>query len=125
MVPPSSRPASIGSSTIPKPPPAWGGTEESTSVATSPGTSSWRAFAARSGSNLRLVQFASDLVYGDAASIDTVGWYHTFRRAGVEAPIYARHFDVHHAAICQPLSAYRHQPGDVIFFHYTTWTETA
>src|SRR5207249_3718859 len=120
---PSSRPASTTWSTTPTKPPAWGATEESTSAATSPGTSSWRDFVARSGSSRRLVQFASDMVYGDAASIDAVGWHRTFRAAGAEAPVYARHFDRHHAAICQPFSAYRHRPGDVIFFHYTTWTE--
>lgn len=65
------------------------------------------------------------MVYGDAATIDAMGWRRTFREAGFEAPIYARHHDAHHDAVCQPLGAYRHRPDDLIIFHYTAWSETA
>src|SRR5262245_56143164 len=105
----SSPPASTISSAIRTRPSGWAGTEVTTSVATSTGTSSWRDFAERSGSELRLVQFVSDLVYGDAASIDCVGWHDTFTRAGIDSPVYARHFDAHHAPICRKLDAYRAQ----------------
>lgn len=87
--------------------------------------SSWREFAARSASSRRLVQFISDLVYGDAASTDLVRWRETFHTAGFEAPVYARRFDEHHAHLCQPLESYAPHPGDVVIFHYTAWTETA
>jgi L-malate glycosyltransferase len=46
-------------------------------------------------------------------------------RAGIEAPIYAHHFDRHHAAICQPLDAYAPRRHDLLLFHYTTWTPAA
>src|SRR5205823_3813011 len=105
--------------------PAWARTEGPTSVATSTGTSSWRDFAARWPSDLRLVQFISDLVFGDAASIDCARWRDTFVRAGIEAPLHAHRFDARHAAICQPLDAYQARPNDVVLFHYTTWTPAA
>src|SRR6266540_627149 len=107
MAPTSWARRSSGFSRTPRRPAGWAGTEESTSVATSTGASSWRAFAARSGSDLRLVQFTSDLVYGDAASIDLVLWRETFRAAGIEAPVFAHRHDAHHAAFCRPLGAYR------------------
>src|SRR5438270_13358571 len=116
----SSPPASTSSSTTPTWPPGWAATEETMSAATSAGTSSWRDFAARSGSDLRLVQFGSDVVYGDAATMDTVGWRETFVRAGIPTATYARRIDAHHAAFCEPLEAYQHRAGDVILFHYTT-----
>ena len=76
-------------------------------------------------SDTRLVQFTSDLVFGDAASIDTVQWRNTFVAAGLDAPIYARRFDEHHSAVCEDLERYEHRPNDLILFHYTTWTESA
>lgn len=76
-------------------------------------------------SDTRVVQFTSDLVFGDAASIDTVQWRNTFVAAGLKAPIYARRFDEHHRAICENLQRYEHRPNDIILFHYTTWTESA
>lgn len=64
-------------------------------------------------------------MYADAASTDAVSWLRTFERAGIQSRLYARRFDEHHTALCEPLSAYKHRPGDVIVCHYTTWSETA
>ena len=89
------------------------------------GTASWRAFAERLPSDTRVVQFISDLVFGDAASTDCVQWRNTFVAAGLVAPIYARRFDEHHVTICQELEQYERRPNDIILFHYTTWTESA
>ena len=71
------------------------------------------------------MQLTSDLVYGDAASIDLVLWRESFRAAGIEAPVFADRYDRHHAALCQPLGTYRPRPGDVRLLHYTTWSPAA
>jgi len=72
-----------------------------------------------------MVQLISDLVFGDAASSDCARWRETFARAGIAAPIHAARFDAHHAEVCRRLDEYEPRRGDLLLFHYTTWSPTA
>lgn len=73
----------------------------------------------------RPVQLISDLVFGDAAANEALTLHRMFERWGLRPALYAARIDAHHAAVAQPLTAYRPAPGDLVLLHYTAWTPAA
>ena len=85
----------------------------------------WPDLAARFSSRVRLVQFISDLSYGDAASSDCVESHRLLQRWGFEAALYAERLDSYHRQVGQHFSCYRPQHRDFLLFHYSAWSEAA
>ncbi len=74
---------------------------------------------------VRLVQFISDLSYGDASASDCIEIHRLLQRWGFQASVYADRIDSHYRKIGQHYSSYRPQDRDLIIFHYSAWSGAA
>src|SRR3989304_7588591 len=88
-------------------------------------TSSWHELRERLSPRVRLVQFISDLSYGDASTSDCMEIHWLLQRWGFQASVYADRIDSHHRQVGRHYLSYRPQDRDLIIFHYSAWSGAA
>ncbi|MDP2661764.1 MAG: glycosyltransferase family 4 protein [Dehalococcoidia bacterium] len=80
---------------------------------------------ARFSPRVRLVQFISDLSYGDAASSDCMETHQLLQQWGFQAVVCADRVDRRHQSVARHFSSYRPRKTDFILFHYSAWSGAA
>lgn len=69
--------------------------------------------------------FCGHLTYGDAVSFDAVNKWRALRGIGVPGELYASVRDGHHQRLARSIEEHVPQAGELIVFHYSTWSRAA